>query len=232
MTLAPERVKIQALMAETVADQIAHGNWLYEAVRPQTIISTYVRGIRVKADCSDGVRCLARIVGVKDDPAGNGYAPYGNSSSIWAHSEHIPLSEAQPGDNVTFGYYAGEKHACALWEKYGAGDTDWYVWNHGAPGQPAKRRLIDEISNHIGMRVTVCALNVKDPPPTPEDNLREQTGFYAWVAWRLGEGPWKKYGQTNSKVRPAVPTVIPPSWWRDLSRFLLNRKKPNRKVEG
>lgn len=232
MSLAPERTRMVTLMAKTVADQAAHGNWRYRAVRPQDIISGYYSGQQVDADCSDGARDLARVSGVKDDPAGNGYADFGNSSSIWAHLHHIALEDVEPGDMGTFGYYAGEKHAFVFWEKYGPGAQDWYVWNHGAPGQPAKRRLIDEITFHLGMTLTCCRLNVKDPPPTPQDKLRQMTGFYAWVAWRLGEGPWAKYGQTNQNVRPSVPKLIPPAWWRDLTKFLLRRKKPNRQVKA
>jgi hypothetical protein len=45
---------------------------------------------------------------------------------------------------------------------------------------------------------------VVEPPPTPQDKLRAKTGFYAWVAWRLGEGPWQHYSPANKTVRPAV----------------------------
>ena len=214
-------------MVRTVNDQKAHGNWSYRAVRPQQIISTYV-GQHVDADCSDGVRDLARVVGVKDDPAGNDYAPYGNSSSIWVHLHHIDLKDVQPGDIGTFGFYAGEKHAFMFWEKYGTGDYDWYVWNMGAPGQPIKSTLVNEISFHRGMTLTCCHLNAPPLPVSPEQELRNKTGFYAWVAWRLGEGPWKSYGKLNSAVRPNVPTLIPPTWWTRLGQFLLARKKPNK----
>lgn len=227
---APERTRAIALMGRTVTDQAAHGNARYRAVRPQTILRSY-NGQQWEADCSDGCRDIACIVGVKDDPAGNGYATYGNSSSIWAHLHHISLSQAEPADICTFGYYGGEHHALMLWEKTGLGEHDWDVWNMGAPGQPVRHRLVDEIAYHAGMTMTCCRLNVVDPPPTPQDELRAHTGFYAWVAWRLGEGPWKPYGPTNATVRPNVPTVIPATWWRDLSRFLLNRKKPNRQVK-
>ena len=77
------------------------------------------------------------------------------------------------------------------------------------------------------MAVTCCRIPVVDPPPTPQDKLRAMTGFYAWVAWRLGEGPFKKYGKRNPKVRPNVPKIISPAWWTRLARFQLNRKKAN-----
>lgn len=229
-TLAKQRSALVTLMAATVASQQARHNWRYRPVRPQEVTLTLNDLVSelVDADCSDGVRCLCHAVGVKDDPAGTGYQPYGNSSSIWAHLHHISLTAAQPCDIVTFGRYSGESHALMLWEKYGTGDAEWWCWNHGATGQPAKRRLLDEIAAHAGMAVTVCRLNVQDPKPTPEDELRAMTGFYSWLAWQLGEGPWKRYGPENRAVRPNVPKVIPnPSWWARRAQFLSNRKKAN-----
>lgn len=226
MALAPERQRLVELMAATVADQQHHGNWRYRAVRPQAILSHYIQGGYVEADCSDGCRDLCRWANIPD-PAGNVYAPYGNSSSIWAHLPHISLADAEPGDIVVFGYYSGEKHACMLWEKTGAGSYDWTVWNMGTQGQPAKRTLMQEVQAHAGMAVTCCRIPVVDPPPTTQDKLRALTGFYSWVAWRLGEGPFKRYGPRNAAVRPDVPKVIPPAWWVRLAQFLANRRKAN-----
>lgn len=228
--LAAERVNLVALMERTVIDQAAQYNWHYRAVRPQEIISDYTNGMRVEADCSDGCRDLCSVVGVKDDPAGTNYAPYGNSNSCWMHLHHIDIKDMQPGDLFSFGWYAGEKHLCMAYKKTANG---WTVWNMGRPGQPEFKTLLQEISGHAGMKLTCLRLNIKDPPATHEDELRAMTGFYAWVAWRLGEGSttWKPYGKANPKVRPNVPKVIPPVWWRDLARFLANRKRPNKQVK-
>lgn len=221
------RQRLQALMKQTVDDQIRFRNWTYAAVRPQEIIRTYSNLVRVYADCSDGCRDLARLAGVPDDPAGTNYASYGNSRSIWLHLHHAPSTiGAQTGDIFTFGFYSGEKHACMAFDV--TDQADPLCWNLGTQGQPAFKRLSHEIVGHRGMHVTLCVLNLPpDPPPTHEDKLRAMTGWYAWVAWKLGEGvtTWKPYGPANAKVRPAVPRVIPPIWWRDLSRFLLARKR-------
>ncbi len=226
MALAPERQRLVELMGATVADQTHHSNWRYRAVRPQAIPPHYIPAGYVEADCSDGCRDLCRWANIPD-PAGNVYAPYGNSSSIWAHLPHISLSEADPGDIVTFGYRYGEKHAAMLWERTGTGAYDWTVWNHGRPGQPQKRTLMQEVQAHAGMSVTCCRIPVVDPPPTPQDRLRAMTGFYAWVAWRLGEGPWRKHKPRDPEVRPNVPAIVSPAWWVRLQQFLLNRKKAN-----
>ena len=224
MALAPERQRLVELMAATVNDQAHHRNWRYRAVRPQAILPHYIQAGYVEADCSDGCRDLCRWANIPD-PAGNVYAPYGNSSSIWAHLPHISLSDAQPGDIVTFGYRYGEKHACMLWEHV---NGEWLVWNMGRPGQPAKRRLADEIAAHAGMAMTVCQLPIKDLPPTPQQLLRQRTGFYSWLAWQLGEGPWRHYAPKTLAVRPNVPKVIPLAWWLRRKQFLLNRKRGNK----
>jgi hypothetical protein len=56
--------------------------------------------------------------------------------------------------------------------------------------------------------------------PTPADQLRADTGWYAWVAWRLGQGDWKAYGYANPKVRPRLPQVISSAWWSRLAKFM------------
>lgn len=226
MALAPERTRLVALMSATAHSQEAKGNWTYLAVRPQNVkyTATQLVNDHIYADCSDGCRALSYAAGIKDDPAGGDYQPWGNSSSIFMHLRHIPMSEVQPGDVFTFGFYAGEHHAAMAYAKDEKGA--WTVWNHGAPGQPVLGSLADEIAGHAGMTVTACRQNITDPPPSPQDELRAETGWWAWVAWRLGEGPWKTYGKANPSVRPNVPKVIPLSWWKQLAAFLLARKKP------
>lgn len=49
--------------------------------------------------------------------------------------------------------------------------------------------------------------------------------WWTWVAWRLGEGRFSKFGKANPAVRPAnVPTKIPASAWVALAIFVTNRK--------
>jgi hypothetical protein len=61
---------------------------------------------------------------------------------------------------------------------------------------------------------------------TPGDELRGRMGWFAWAAWRLGEGGWKPYGRANLKVRPSVPRAIPPSWWSRLAMFAASAPAP------
>lgn len=50
--------------------------------------------------------------------------------------------------------------------------------------------------------------------------------FFRWLAWKLGEGPFKKYGPENPRVRPSgVPKKIPPHVWVFWRQFMAARKK-------
>lgn len=57
----------------------------------------------------------------------------------------------------------------------------------------------------------------------PTDALRRKTGYWSWLAWYLGEGPWRPYGPRNAKARPNVPARIPSKWWSALRAFLKKR---------
>lgn len=59
---------------------------------------------------------------------------------------------------------------------------------------------------------------------TARSLLTKRRGFYAWAAWRLGEGPWKGYGRANASVRPDVRKRISPAWFKRLSSLIRNRK--------
>lgn len=232
------RAAMGKIIAGTVADQQEHRLDTYAAVRPQDVRIVWEPGVRLVLDCSDYCRVVHYSAGCPDDPAGNGYQPYGNSSSIWLHLREAEVSLAEVaayggwdpawgkvevGDIFTFGRWTGEQHACVVYQA-GRNPT---VGNMGGPGQPGFSTLLAEASDHSGY-ATLCKPHLPpDPPPTPQDRLRARTGFYAWVAWRLGEGPWRHYGKLNKTVRPNVPRVIPPGWWTRLARFLANRKKGN-----
>lgn len=223
-----------AYMDATVADERAHGNWDYVFSRPMPVPPLYSAGghQHVNGDCSKGCQYITRWGG-GPDPMHNGWDVWGNSTTIFMQLDHVTLAEAEPGDIITFGFWAGEHHACMLRRKNGPGLYDWIVWNFGSDGEPSFRTLQQEIAGHAGMTVTVCKLDLPVDPPappiklTPEQKLQRKTGWYSWVAWKLGEGQWKHYGKANKRVRPNVPKRIPASWWVRLARFLKNRKTGN-----
>lgn len=212
-------------MKATAQDEATHHNADYVFARPMPVPSTkriYVPGQKWDADCSTGCRDVCWWTPGAPDPFVNGWAPWGNSSTIFFAMHHAVLSAAEPGDIYTFGFATGEHHACM---HYGPGK----VWNFGEDGQPIIDTLAAEIAYHKGMTVTLCKLPIVDPAPTPQQVLQAMTGFYAWAAWRLGEGPFKHWGEVNAKVRPHVPAKIPAEWWTHLHNFEDNRKKGNAK---
>lgn len=211
-------------MAATAADEQAHADWTYEAVRPMPVPSSWAPGQKVQGDCSKGCQYVCRWTTGAPDPMRNDWSVYGNSSTIWMELPHIALAQALPGDIVTFGL-SGDHHAAML---YQIGNGGWEVWNFGRQGQPTIVPLAYELADHQGLPVTYCRL-APISPPTHQDELRAMTGYWAWLAWYLGEGKttFKPFGPRNPTVRPDVPTKISAVWWADEKQFLANRKKGN-----
>jgi GH25 family lysozyme M1 (1,4-beta-N-acetylmuramidase) len=44
--------------------------------------------------------------------------------------------------------------------------------------------------------------------------LRDSTGYWSWLAWRLAAGDWKGYRPAARSVRPHVRAAVPAVWWR------------------
>jgi hypothetical protein len=204
-------------MNATLADESVRHDWIYAAVRPMYVPASWVAGQRVVGDCSKGCQYIARWA-EGPDPMGEDFGPYGNSSTLWLRAiEHYDHpSELEVGDFVTFGQ-DGDEHATVVLE----GGSDPLLWSFGHQGSPNSYRLSQDTRPAQFLRYLY---DDPAPPPTPQDKLRAKTGWFAWVAWKQGEGAWKHYGKANRKVRPSVPRVIPLSWWRRYVRFLRNRK--------
>jgi lysozyme len=60
-------------------------------------------------------------------------------------------------------------------------------------------------------------------PLTRADRLRARTGYWAWLDWYLGEGPWKPYKPRTARVRPHVARHVTKAWWRREKRFMKAR---------
>jgi GH24 family phage-related lysozyme (muramidase) len=62
------------------------------------------------------------------------------------------------------------------------------------------------------------------PVPPAIAALRAKTGYWSWLAWRLGREAWKPYGHANPAVRPHVPRRVPITWWTRLHAFVAASK--------
>lgn len=214
MTERDYRTRLAELMKATLADEARQHDWTYRAVRPMYVPPSWHAGERIVGDCSKGVQYLNRWAGCAD-PMGENYGPYGNSSTLWMHLQHLAHpSDLQVGDVVTFGV-AGSEHA-AMVLKAGA---DPVVWSFGHQGAPDSYPLSSDHRPQQYLRNPLPKY-----VPTAQERLRAKTGWFAWMAWTQGEGDWRHYGAKNAKVRPNVPAVIPLSWWRRRAQFLLARK--------
>lgn len=208
------RTQLSNLMDKTIADA---ANWTYRAVRPMPVPPSWHPGQRVVGDCSKGVQFLSRWAD-QDDPMGMDYGPYGNSQTLWLKGQHLDsAAELRVGDIVTFGQ-DGDEHATRV----SVAGTDPLLWSFGHQGTPNAYRLSQDKRPAQFIRVRLPAY-----VPTPSDRLRGRTGWFAWVAWKLGEGDWHSHAPADKSVRPNVPKRIPLRWWRRYAKFLLKRKKGN-----
>jgi hypothetical protein len=202
-------------MLATIADEQAHHDWTYQAVRPLPVPPSWKAGQAITADCSKAVQMLAHWAG-GPDPMGNGFGPYGNSQTLWLKLQHLASPDMLLiGDIVTFGP-DGSDHA-AFVQKRG---VDPLLWSDGHQGAPNNYLLSQD-----GRPAQYLRYPVPTYKPTQEDVLRARTDWFAWCAWRLGEGDWRHYGPANATVRPDVPAVIPASWWMRWVKFLAARNK-------
>jgi hypothetical protein len=208
------RTELVRLMRATLADR---RNWTYRAVRPLSVPPFWRPGQHVVADCSKAVQYLCRWSGAPD-PMGNQWGEWGNSTTLAVRLQHLPNpGQLLAGDVVTFGP-AGTKHAAMVLEPA----FDPLLWSFGHQGAPNTYRLSEDRRVKQYLRLPV--------PPTPVPDvtaLRRRTDWFAWAAWRLGEGDWAIYGPMNAGVRPNVPRMISPAWWARWVLFIAARKKPN-----
>ena len=217
------RDDLAATMRASLADQAAHRSWDYRAIRPLPLYGKrgagYPPGDK-DSDCSWGVRLNCWWTKEAPDPMGSNFVGPGNSSTMCLRLTHLNHpSELLVGDIVTVGF-GGYEHACQVLE---AGD-DPLVWSDGHQGAPDTYRLSwDRRWPKQYLRLPVPA-----PPKTPKEKLRAKTGYWAWMQWTFGEGAWKKYKPSDKTVRPTVPRLIPPKWWKARLRYYLARKRGNK----
>lgn len=208
------RASMHDLMRSTITDEYIHHTWTYDPVRPLPVPASWHTGQHVIGDCSKGCQYIAHWAKAPD-PMGQGYGPYGNSQTIWTHLQHMDEpSELDVGDVITFGAW-GSEHAALVMEK----GADPLLWSFGHQGAPNSYRLSYDRRPRQYLRMPIVYV------PTPQDRLRSRTSWFAWVAWKLGEGDWRHYGPANPKVRPNVPKRIPAEWWARYIQFLANRKR-------
>ncbi len=218
------RANLHTLMKETLADEAMHGTWTYAAVRPLPMPKRpWAPHMKVKADCSKGVQYLAWWAGCPNDPMGLHYGQYGNSSTLALHLHHVDKpSDLKVGDIVTFGN-GGDDHAAMVYE---AG-ADPLLWSNGHQGAPNTYRLSYDRRVH-----QLLHNQLPDVVETPADRLRAMTGFWSWVQWREGTGAWKHYPPLTKSVRPHVPKLISPIWWRRWRKIAKGRNAANQSLSS
>lgn len=219
MTGVDFRAASATLMRAILADEAAHLDWTYDAVRPMVVPPSWKPGQKVRGDCSKGAQFINRWLDLPD-PMGMNYGPFGNSQTLCLKLQHLDApEELLVGDAVTFGE-DGEEHAARVL----VASADPLLWSFGHQGAPNSYPLSADGRPAQYLRVPMPVF-----VPTPADLLRAKTGWFSWVAWRLSEGDWRDRKLADPTVRPDVPQTIPGAWWTRLAAFEANRNHGNPK---
>ena len=126
------------------------------------------------------------------------------------------------GDYYVVDYVYKNKGASWFWQTY--------AWSGGLE-HPQAHILQWKNGETVGGLSCDLDKSLKDPfgvtyPRREQASvLKAETGYWAWVQWRLGEQNWSGWGACNPAVRPNVPIRISPLWWARLAVFLAARHK-------
>jgi hypothetical protein len=136
------------------------------------------------------------------------------------------VTNPQPGDLVVFTFshigFVDEVRSSTLVTIEGNTGATGAVSDsrNGGDGVYRKVRSRSLVRAYIRVPGAVHKVGGKYPAAV----LRTRKGYYAFAAWKLGEGDWKGYGRTNAAVRPSIPKRVPLSWWGRLAKQLAARK--------
>lgn len=129
-------------------EEAAEHNFVYDYTRPLTLTEK----MPWKGDCSWWVKWCFWRAGCLVDPTGAGWGHWGNSSSIYARSQHVPASKVRPADIVTYGP-GGDDHAALVVSVTG---SLIMCSSMGEQGQPV--RVTNDELKGIG-EPTYCRVN-------------------------------------------------------------------------
>ena len=169
------RADVHRVMHATVGNPY---HWMYYEVRPLQLpkgklsprelahpvllakaLRQFVKNYR--ADCSWGAKTIDWLVGAKDDPTGEQWGPWGNSTTTYEHLEKRPgldnasspipadLAKCEVGDFLLFGP-DGAWHETRIME---AG-PDPLLWSDGGPGTTTPNTY--SLSDDARRPVSVC----------------------------------------------------------------------------
>lgn len=172
--LTGKQKRLHQLMHATVGNPY---KWTYNEVRPLYLPKTRIllvsfitahalnrallaRVNKYRSDCSFGAKTLFWLAGVADDPTGEKWGPWGNSSSTYAYLRKRPgldnaaqpktsdLAKCKVGDILVVGQ-DGSDHLAVVMET----GPNPLVWSDGRPGAPDSYRVLDDTRRPISVCV-------------------------------------------------------------------------------
>lgn len=214
-----KRMKLAELMDATVKNR---WNWHYALIRPegQGVTEQQAKSGYVVADCSAGCGILCYLAGVPNCLQSGKFNGYGNTGTSYKYLKArgfkvAKASELQVGDVIIYGPEYATHHMVMVRQP----GSDPLLWSNGWENAP-------EFIHH-----SVMARHQPSPssffrvmPKDPVEKPKPVDTFWDWLAWYLGEGPYKNH-KRDPKKRPNVPKKISDEWWKREKAFIQAREK-------
>jgi len=118
----------------------------------------------LSTDCSGSLTDIFFSVGAPD-PSGNGYRYVGNTASLYANAEHLPMADLWPGDFIICFKGTETEHVYIVVDRMLEG-RDYKLFSHGQESTPAYENLSDVKAywNSIGHMQGCRTLPMSDTP--------------------------------------------------------------------
>lgn len=133
----------------------------YDQIRPTPNAKWKAHQLPITTDCSGSEEAIFYTSGATD-PSGLGFNGQGNTATLYANAEHLPLSELIPGDFIICFKGTETEHVYIVVARLGNGDIK--LFSHGQESTPAYENLsaVAGYWNSVGRLQGCRTLPLKD----------------------------------------------------------------------
>jgi hypothetical protein len=159
----------------------------YDQVRPTPNAKWKAHTLPIYTDCSGSTEAIFYTVGAPD-PSGLSYSGQGNTATLYANAEHLPISDLIPGDFIICFKGTETEHVYIVVERIPGGDLK--LFTHGQESTPAYENLsaVSGYWRSVGKMTGCRTLPLSDTPD------------YAWAVLNANS----VIGKTRHPARYAI----------------------------